>query len=344
MRLRLHLTPLDGLLLLVILIWGGNFSIVKTAIEEIPAFGFNTLRMAAACLVLLTVSRLSGEAAPDRGDWPRLITLGFFGHCCYQLAFVTGLERTTVANSSLILGCMPIAVMVLNALSGRPEGCGNRQWLGVGFAVAGVYLVAGQGAGATAETLLGDALTMAALWSWAWYTTGSRALLQRYSPLQLTAYATLVGTLCYVPFGVPDLLRLDVGAVSGGAWAALVVSGLLALSVAHIIWYNRREADRERPHVGLRKPGAGGGDGGGVPMAARTDRRRAPCWSGVRADGPRTESDGADDRLRAGLTWSRTRAQGWSSNMARGLPFSDRRGCSGEWWPHGWLPAASGSA
>ena len=237
MGLRLHLTPLDGLLLLVILIWGSNFSIVKTAIEEIPAFGFNTLRMAAACLVLLTVSRLNGEAAPDRGDWPRLITLGFFGHCCYQLAFVTGLERTTVANSSLILGCMPIAVMVLNALSGRPEGCGNRQWLGVGFAVAGVYLVAGQGAGATAETLLGDALTMAALWSWAWYTTGSRALLQRYSPLQLTAYATLVGTLCYVPFGVPDLLRLDFGAVSGGAWAALVVSGLLALSVAHIIWY-----------------------------------------------------------------------------------------------------------
>ncbi len=78
---------------------------------------------------------------------------------------------------------------------------------------------------------------MAALWSWAWYTTGSRTLLQRYSPLELTAYATLVGTLCYVPFGVPDLLRLDFGAVSGGAWAALVVSGLLALSVAHIIWY-----------------------------------------------------------------------------------------------------------
>ncbi len=131
-----YLTPLDGLLLLVILIWGSNFSLVKTAIEEIPTFGFNTLRMATACLVLLTVSRLNGEAAPDRGDWPRLITLGFFGHCWYRLAFVTGLERTTVANSSLILGCMPIAVMVLNALSGRLEGCGNCQRFGVGFAVA----------------------------------------------------------------------------------------------------------------------------------------------------------------------------------------------------------------
>ena len=235
--LRLHLTPLDGLLLLVVLIWGSNFSIVKVAIEEIPIFGFNTLRMGAACIVLLIVSRLNGEGAPERGDWPRLMTLGFFGHCCYQLAFVTGLARTTVANSSLILGCMPVSVLVLNALSGRPEAVGKRQWLGIGFAVAGVYLVAGQGAGATTDTLLGDALTMAALWCWAWYTTGSRALLERYSPLRLSAYATLVGTLCYTPFGVPDLLRLDWGGVSAGAWVALVVSGLLALSVAHIIWY-----------------------------------------------------------------------------------------------------------
>ncbi len=235
--LRLHLTPLDGLLLLLVLIWGSNFSIVKAAIEEIPALGFNALRVATACLVLLTVSRLNGEAVPARGDWPRLAALGFFGHCCYQLAFVSGLERTTVANSSLILGCMPISVLVLNAVSGRPEAVGRRQWLGVALAVAGVYLVAGEGAGATSETLAGDSLTLAALWCWAWYTTGSRTLLERYSPLQLTAYATLVGTLCYVPFGVPDLLRLDWGAVSGWAWVALVVSGLLALSVAHIIWY-----------------------------------------------------------------------------------------------------------
>ena len=235
--LRLHLTPLDGLLLLLVLIWGSNFSIVKAVIEEIPAFGFNTLRMATACIVLLTVSRLRGEPAPERADWPRLFALGFFGHCCYQLAFVSGLARTTVANSSLILGCMPVSVLVLNALSGRPEAVGKRQWLGVGLAVAGVYLVTGEGAGATAETLLGDALTLAALWCWAWYTTGSRALLQRYSPLRLTAWATLVGTLCYVPFGVPDLWRLDWGGVGGWAWGALVVSGLLALSVAHIIWY-----------------------------------------------------------------------------------------------------------
>ena len=235
LRLRFALTPLDGLLL--VLIWGSNFSIVKTAIQEIPAFGFNALRIVTACVVLMSVSRLAGEAVPARRDWPGFVALGVVGHCGYQLAFVSGLARTTVANSSLILGCMPMAVLVLNALSRRREAVGRRQWLGIALAVAGVYLVAGRGAGATQATLAGDALTLAALWCWAWYTTGSRALLERYSPLQLSAYATLVGTVCYLPFGVPDLLRLDWGAVSAWAWVALVVSGLLALSVAHIIWY-----------------------------------------------------------------------------------------------------------
>ena len=57
LRLRFALTPLDGLLLLLVLIWGSNFSIVKTAIQEIPAFGFNALRIVTACVVLLSVSR-----------------------------------------------------------------------------------------------------------------------------------------------------------------------------------------------------------------------------------------------------------------------------------------------
>ena len=36
MRRRLTLTPFDGLLLLMVLIWGANYSVVKSAIREIP--------------------------------------------------------------------------------------------------------------------------------------------------------------------------------------------------------------------------------------------------------------------------------------------------------------------
>ena len=97
---RFDLNRLDGLLVILVLIWSSNFSIVKTAILEIPAVAFNALRILTACIVLLGVSRYRGEQAPARSDWPRFYVLGFLGHFCYQLKFVKGLERTTGACQS----------------------------------------------------------------------------------------------------------------------------------------------------------------------------------------------------------------------------------------------------
>lgn len=237
LRPRLTFTVLDGLLILLVLIWGSNFSIVKTAILEIPSIAFNALRILTACVVLLAVSRLRGEPPPTRSDWPRFLVLGFLGHFCYQIVFVTGLERTTVTNSSLILGCMPFAVLALNAASHHREPLGWRQWVGMTLAVVGVFFVVGQGVGASRDTLVGDAMTFGALWAWAFYTSGSRSLLTRYSPYQVSAYATLVGAALFTPVALPSLVALEWQRVSVGAWMLTVASGVLALSVSHIIWY-----------------------------------------------------------------------------------------------------------
>ena len=45
---RFALSRLDGLLILLVLIWSSNFSIVKTAILEIPAVAFNAIRILTA--------------------------------------------------------------------------------------------------------------------------------------------------------------------------------------------------------------------------------------------------------------------------------------------------------
>ena len=81
---RFALSRLDGLLILLVLIWSSNFSIVKTAILEIPAVAFNAIRILTACAVLLSMSRYRGESAPARSDWPRFLILGFLGHFCYS--------------------------------------------------------------------------------------------------------------------------------------------------------------------------------------------------------------------------------------------------------------------
>ena len=235
--MRSRFTPTDALLILVVSIWGSNFTIVKAALEQLPPLGFNALRLGIACVVLVGVARLSGAGLPLRADWPRLVALGLVGHCGYQLSFIQGLARTSVTNSSLILGCLPVTVLLLNAVSLRRERVGRWQWVGVLLAVVGVYLVVGVGAQVARDTLQGDLTIMLSVWCWGWYTVGSRPLLQVYTPLQVTTWSTVIGSIAFVPFAVPSLVSLDWHGVSGWAWAAVVASGVLALSLSYVLWY-----------------------------------------------------------------------------------------------------------
>lgn len=235
--IRPAFTATDALLLLVVTIWGSNFSLIKASITQISPLTFNALRLVIACVVLSAAARLSGVTLPRRSDWLHLVVLGLVGHCGYQLSFVLGLARTSVTNSSLILGCLPVTVLLLNSVSRRRETVGGWQWIGVALAFLGLSLVVGVGDTAAGDTMMGDFLIIVAVWCWGWYTVGSRHLLQRYTPLQLTACTTMVGTLGFVPFAVPSLVVLNWGGVSWWAWGAVAVSGLLALSLAYVLWY-----------------------------------------------------------------------------------------------------------
>jgi drug/metabolite transporter (DMT)-like permease len=256
---RSFLTPTDLLLLLMILIWASNYTIVKITLREIPPLGFNSLRLALASLLFLASlaaargpraagNRADPQARPGRRrwfasahaisgrDWMAILAFGVLGHFIYQLCFLGGLARTTVSNSSLILGCSPVAVTFLSAAAGH-ERVSARHWIGAFLSLAGIYLLAGRGAGLSQSTVTGDILCVAAVACWSVYTVASRPLLARHSPMVLTGYSMAIGTLLYVPLGIPDLQRLDWGAVSPTSWLALAFSAVFALYVAYLIWY-----------------------------------------------------------------------------------------------------------
>jgi drug/metabolite transporter (DMT)-like permease len=235
-RRWLSLTPFDGLLLLMVLIWGANFTVVKAALADIPPHAFNAIRLVVATGIFLTAVLLRGVPRMPGRDWIRLAVLGIVGHFVYQLCFMGGLARTTASNSSLILGCSPVAVSLASALAGH-ERIPRSQWAGVLLSVAGIYLVVGTGAHFNQSSLVGDSLTLLAVACWAVYTVGSRDLLARYSPLVVTGLTMAFGTAAYVPASLPSVLQLEWGRVHLWAWTALVFSSILALNVGYLIWY-----------------------------------------------------------------------------------------------------------
>lgn len=237
---------MDLLLLLMTLIWGSNYTIVKTAFEEMPAQPFNAVRMVIASTIFLAAIAIARRVkrpsvfytpAPiTRQDWIALAGLAVVGHCLYQLCFIGGLARTSVANSSLILAVTPVAIMLLNVIRGE-ERIGVWHWAGAALSIAGIYLVVGRGAAISSQSLTGDALMLGGVGCWAVYTVGAGRLMARHSPLGVTGLSMAMGTLLYVPIVWPQMRDVRWGAISAATWIALVYSAVFALCVAYMIWY-----------------------------------------------------------------------------------------------------------
>jgi drug/metabolite transporter (DMT)-like permease len=242
-----RVSRIDLLLLLMILIWGTNYSIVKHAFREIDPQAFNAGRMAIASAVFLAfivvVRRVGARAgifyspAPiTRSDWLWLAGLGVVGHSIYQYFFIGGLARTSVANSSLMLGATPVVIAVSSAALGQ-ERITRLHWGGALLSVAGIAAVVGAGAELGGEHMAGDLMMLGAVACWATYTLASRHLMARHSPVGVTGLSMIIGSVLYLLLVSGRVLATEWASLSAGTWVALVYSALFALCVAYTIWY-----------------------------------------------------------------------------------------------------------
>jgi drug/metabolite transporter (DMT)-like permease len=223
-----------------VLIWGINFSVLKVALRDFSPLAFNAVRFGLATSVMLGVLRWRRESlriAPR--DLLPVIGLGLMGHTLYQALFITGVARTTPANAALLMATSPLFVVIYGRVLGI-ERTNRLVWAGILLSFFGIVLLIFGGGGdlrVGGDTLLGDVLVLAAAMLWAAYTTGSKPLLARYSPVKLTAVTMLYGTIPLVLISIPQILHQDWGAVSQGAWACLLYSAIFAVVVAYTVWY-----------------------------------------------------------------------------------------------------------
>jgi drug/metabolite transporter (DMT)-like permease len=224
-------------MLTVCLIWGMNFSITKLALGAIPPLPFTAIRFVIASLLLWIVVRLvEGPGALPPGVTRTLILLGIVGNTCYQLAFTVGLNHTTASNSALILSMLPTVVAILAGLLGLERMTPRMRW-GIAIGTVGVIMViATRGVGFHSSTLMGDLMTLGAVFCWAGYTIGLRRVPAGISSLRVTTATTIAGTPGLVLAGIPGVLHLDWAEVPPVAWAGLGYAAVFSLVFAYLLW------------------------------------------------------------------------------------------------------------
>ncbi len=114
-------------------------------------------------------------------------------------------------------------------------------WLGIAVSFGGLYLIISRqsaGIALKGSSLAGDLLVFVGNIFWSLYTVFSRPLLDRISPLRLTAWTMGFGALAYAPLAAPMLRTTAWRPIPLGAWGGLAYSAVFALVVGFVVWYS----------------------------------------------------------------------------------------------------------
>jgi drug/metabolite transporter (DMT)-like permease len=126
------------LLVLITLIWGSNFVVIKNALADVSPLFFNAVRMSLAAVVLAAVfyrelGRLTASSLRSG------LLVGVFLFVGNELQTV-GLKYTTPSKSAFLTGVSVVLVPVLLALFWK-RGLNRWTAAGVVLALAGLYLL-----------------------------------------------------------------------------------------------------------------------------------------------------------------------------------------------------------
>ncbi|MFV9567088.1 DMT family transporter [Thermoanaerobacter mathranii] len=232
----------DIVLILVTMVWGTTFIIVKNAIQTLPVYNFLFIRFLLAFL-LLTIIFHKKLKTIDKKTLAVASVIGamlFLGY-----AFQTmGLKYTTASKSGFISGFSVVLVPILEAvfLKRKPS---KSSILGIVLAFIGLILLT---ANIDLSINIGDFLTLLCAFAFGMQIV----LIAKYaSTLDTYLLATIqIGIVALLSGIITLLLEKPFVPTSFNVWSALVITGVFATAFA-IVAQNTMQAYTTATHAAL---------------------------------------------------------------------------------------------
>lgn len=230
--------PTDVGLILMSVIWGVNYSVVKTGLMGMSPLTFTGLRVTFAAAVLWLIGLSLREAMPPRKDVWALLALGVIGNGFYQCLFIFGMSHTRAGIASLIVAASPAWIAIVSRIFGR-EQLSGRGWRGIACQLAGVACVVGSASAveSSGQALLGAGLIAMGSIMWAIFSVLLQPYTQRAHPIHLSAITLSSGAVFILLFALPGMARLDWSAVSARTWGAVFYASIGAMVIAYLLFY-----------------------------------------------------------------------------------------------------------
>jgi drug/metabolite transporter (DMT)-like permease len=228
--------------------WGTGFFFGRLALNEMNVESMVLYRFLFACVVMLPVA-LARREHFNSSELRLLLISAFFGIPVQFLIQFHGLALTTVSHASLMVGSMPVLLGLAAAIFAG-ERLDLIGWLAlVASTIGAALIVLGGHHGAAVRggpSLEGDLLVVISLCTALAWILLSKKLMLRHSPVVVSAYTILAGTLMLLAWIVgPSLLNPwrsskvqlpPVAHVSATAWTALAIGGVACTAATTLLW------------------------------------------------------------------------------------------------------------
>ena len=225
--------------LVLIVIWGANFSVQKEVFKALSPGGFLFVRyliMPVAAALLLCWRYGTRWPRLPRAELLALLKLGIAGHLIHVGLVTYGIHWSTAFSSSLILACGPVFTLLILRWHGL-EQLTRGQLAGVAVACAGVLLfLSDKFLGGHWQASGGDLTLLVAASFFSYYTVAAKPMIERHGGVTVMTYATLLGSGPVVLLSLPAGLSVDWAAVRPMIWVGMLYAVLVSAFLGWLVW------------------------------------------------------------------------------------------------------------
>ncbi|MEU4562340.1 DMT family transporter [Actinoplanes sp. NPDC023936] len=219
------------LFVLVSVLWGIPYFLIKIAIEDLSPVVVVAGRTAIAAAVLIPIALARGTLGALRGRL-RVVMLIAMVHIVGPFLLITyGEQHISSSLTGILIAIEPVAIALLMS---RAEPLTPIRSAGLVLGFAGVVVLVGLDVSGDRYGLLGAGMVLLAAISYAVATMLVQRKASDIPPETLTVGTTVIATVVLLPFA---LMRLPSGPVSADSWSALVVLGVLCTAAALLAFY-----------------------------------------------------------------------------------------------------------
>ena len=225
-------------LLMMLVLWSGNYVAGKIALRTMDPITLVCLRLQLAAFLMLAIYFTRRERQPLKlaDTWPFLY-LGFFGVVINQGLFTVGLNYTTSNHSAVLIAVGPIIILLL-ARAMKLEAFTAAKVAGMAISFVGVYLLeTEQGSPAHSPLLMGDIITFGGVIGFAIYAVLGKRVVAQYDAIALNTFNCVAAALLLLPLTIRQVIHLDWQRVGLGGWLGMIYMAVGSSVAAYTIFY-----------------------------------------------------------------------------------------------------------